>query len=536
MKSSCKPVPELAGFFPEVIRNYVVNDKNIRPFFSEFPDKDGYLNTISKFNEVGFDRATLQKVLTEQHKGIWTPEVVTGFLNAIGNDKTFTVCTGHQLQLFGGPLYFIHKIVSVVKLARELNELSNHNIIPVFWLASEDHDKEEVSSVNFPEGKVSWVLPGNGPVGRLILNNPAAAISEILRHLPQGSHSSKVREILEVVYQEGKTLAEATRDFIYSFFKENSPLVIDPDHPELKRQYIKEMSRELKEDLTLSTVTATNKKLVDKGVLKAESDLQVNPRSTGLFYLGDGDRVRIERVEKGFKAGRKKWSLEEMGTELNATPENFSPDVLNRPVYQQKILPNLGYIGGPAEIKYWLQLKDLFEAHGVAFPILHPRNSFYLMDEQDNEVMENLNILPKDLAILPVNLAKKRIENTLPDSNGIWDDFKSILHRFEVMAAETDKTLVPSVAGHGRRAEKALQGLEKKIHNGWVRHELKNLEPYLKVHASLFPYNSPQERVFNFLPYYALLGDNFIDSLLEVCNPFDFTPCLVEMPLKEESN
>jgi bacillithiol biosynthesis cysteine-adding enzyme BshC len=337
-----------------------------------------------------------------------------------------------------------------------------------------------------------------------------------------GYESGAVVDLFEKAYLRHKTVADATRFLVDKLFGSLGVLVIDGDDAELKRLMIPYFQKELKEQVSYRAMKETN------SALAGQYKLQVEPREINLFYLEKELRERIIRTEKGdFEVIHTDihFDVREMEKELREHPERFSPNVTLRPLYQEVILPNLAYIGGGGELNYWFQLKGVFEAFEVPFPILMLRNSVLVIDEPTSERMAGLGLRLEDLfKNSGIELEKELVREVSAEELDLEkeiEELEALFLRMEAKLRKVDKLLERSVRSGFVRTERIVMNLEKKM----LRAERKKHEIITgrlhKVREAILPREGLQERNLNFAVLYLWMGEALIPTLLEHLDPFE---------------
>ena len=353
----------ISGQVSSLILDYVANKETIQPFYQYKNDAEGFKQKIESSHFSKEKRELLFKQLKQQYltNGIALPKK----LDLLLEENTYVVTTGHQLCLFGGPQYFIHKIVSTIKLAKQLKELfPSKNFLPLFWLASEDHDFDEINHAHIYHTTLQSETELKGAVGRLPMSIFEDSYLELYELL--GDRAKEIKELFDLSFGE-KPIAQVTTQWVQKLFKEEDLIILDGDDKELKRSFIPTIKKELLGESSFNKINATSEQLKGLGY-KA----QVTPREINLFYLKNNLRERIVLQNGTYIVLNTDltFSENEILDELEKHPDRFSPNVVFRPVYQEAVLPNLAYIGGPGELAYWLQLKNNFENLQVPFPVL----------------------------------------------------------------------------------------------------------------------------------------------------------------------
>jgi bacillithiol biosynthesis cysteine-adding enzyme BshC len=438
--------------------------------------------------------------------------VVENNISALTKKNCFTITTGHQLNIFTGPLYFVYKILAVINITEQLKEVyPDYDFVPVYWMASEDHDFEEINHFRLFNKEYTWELDAKGAVGRL----DPKSISSIFEQLPE-----KI-ELFEKAYLQNDTLADATRYFVNELFGEYGLVVLDADHNDLKKHFREVIKDDILNNTPNDLVEESNKKLESLGYKS-----QVFPRKINQFYLKEGLRERIVEDNDQFKVLNTdiKFSKEQITSLAENEPGVFSPNVILRPLYQEMILPNLAYIGGPAEVVYWLQLKGVFDHFKVNFPILMPRSFALVVNKGLNKKLGKLGITAEALFNGKEALKEKYVsENSegLFDIGNEKDGLIRLFSQIRTKAVTIDKSMEGFIKAEEARSLKTFENIQKRLKKA----EEQNLETGIKqitnVYDRLFPNGSLQERTDNFLNF-SINDPAFIKSIKSLLDPFDF--------------
>lgn len=510
------------GFFSELILDYLDQNPKLESFYSHFPTIENFgkqiKNKKSQFTKS--KREILHTYFKKQYQLVSTGAVVEGQISSLLDADTFTVTTGHQLNIFTGPLYFLYKIVSTINLCKELKQAyPAFNFVPVYWMATEDHDFDEISFFHHKKQKMIWEQKEEGAVGRMKTKSMHQLVDDFCEKLGNSEPAMKLKSIFIKSYKYHETLAEATFYLVNELFASEGLLIIDADQPELKRQAIPYFEKDLFVNLAENKVHQTSTQLHKQGY-----PTQVNPRNINLFYLKDGLRERIIFEENEFLVvGTSiRFSKEEMKTELQNYPERFSPNVILRPLYQEVILPNLCYIGGGGELAYWFQLKDYFQSSKVEFPILLLRNSALLYSKKQAKKIKKLNLNLEDLFLDEVSFKEKITHQISSIDIDFSDQKKFLAKQFEELyqvATQTDASFKGAVAAQEQKQKNGLEHLEKRLLKAQKRKHEDFLKRATKLQLSLFPNYLLQERHDNFSFYFVESKGELIDLLLSKLSP-----------------
>jgi len=509
------------GYFTKLISDYLNNDDKIVPYCSNFGNIEDFKEVIKLKSENYTNRISLVNALKEQHQKIKVSPLVSEQIELLEKETTFTVTTGHQLNLLGGPLYTIYKALSTIKLAENLKQhYPNYHFVPVFWLASEDHDFEEISTVNINGKTLKWNAEFKKDTGSIESENLHHLKNEIKYFLADFQFNLPYTQSLIDTWfnQKNSTLASITTNFIYQIFEDYPLLVIDGNSKILKTCFAPFMQKEIEEKTAFNAITKTNNQLYKSGYHR-----QINPREINLFYLNKNERQRID-IEKDkfrFLGSNNTFTKENLITKITAEPEKFSPNVALRPLYQEIVLPNLAYIGGAGELAYWLQLKEMFEAFKIAYPAIILRNSFILAEPKSIKKWEKLgldkSLLFKKSDELKSIWIKENVAN-LPDFEEEKIKLSKQFSQLKTTIEPFDKSLVASTESALKRSLKTLDNLEKKVIKAQKRKNEHALNTIDEVLDGLFVNGNLQERKNSGFNYLVNFGKSFIDAVYSQTN------------------
>ncbi|ARV08991.1 bacillithiol biosynthesis cysteine-adding enzyme BshC [Winogradskyella sp. PC-19] len=510
------------NYFSSLICDYLDENPKLKSLYGRFPNLENFKVQIEEksLSVSSHSRSILAKTLKSQYQNIEASELTITNIESLKSEKTFTITTGHQLNLFTGPLYFLHKIVSTINLTKELKEAyPDYNFVPIYWMASEDHDFDEINYFNFRGKKIQWNREDGGAVGRFDTNGLADVLDIVSAEFGPGRHAEQLKKLFRDAYVNHNNLADATRYLANTLFAEYGLVILDADDKELKRLFIPQMQKELLEQTAYKTVSKTNKKIEELGL-----NIQVNPREINLFYLDKNLRERIVFETDTFKVNNTDitWTKDELIKHLNDEPERFSPNVIIRPLYQEAILPNLCYIGGGGELAYWFQLKSNFETQNVTFPILLLRNSVLIKTEKQAKKQEALGISESHLFLKRDSFINKRVRNISNidiDFSEQLEHLQKQFHHLYTLAEQTDKSFIGAVDAQVKKQVKGLQHLEKRLLKAQKIKLKDEIERATDLQNQLFPNNSLQERNTNFSESYLEFGDALIPELIDSLKP-----------------
>lgn len=504
------------GCFSNIVLDYIGENAALSAFYQYKPSFEGIKQAIEDRRRYPYQRDSLVAALKDQYTSVDAPAEVLRNIDSLLSDDTFTITTAHQPNIFTGPLYFIYKILHAIKLAETLAaEFPSCKFVPVFFMGSEDADLDELGHMVVDGKRYEWKTSQTGAVGRMKVDKAfIALIEELNGQIGIHAHGAEIVALFRNAYTIGKTIQQATFELVNALFGRYGLVVLIPDSKPLKKLFSPVIEKELKDQFSHKAVATTIE------VLGKQYKVQAGGRDINLFYLSDNKRERIELKDGRYKIASQElqFTQEEILLELNDHPERFSPNVILRGVMQEMILPNVAFIGGGGEIAYWLELKNVFEAVEVPFPVLVLRNSFLILRQSQAAILTELGFsfhdLFSDTNALLNQLTKRDSANQLSLSSEIGE-----LNLFYQQLHETTAAVDPTLADHVNnlqaKALKRITELEKKM----LRAEKKKFEAekrkIQKLRDSLFPKGSLQERVENISGLYAKHGNTIIDKLLQ---------------------
>jgi len=518
------------GYFSPIICDYLDKKPELSSFYGNFPDLAGFIKQL-KLKKDSFQtnsRKVLVDALTHQYKSTKASENTLQHIELLSKKNTFTITTGHQLNIFTGPLYFLYKIVNAINLAKDLKkEFPHQNFVPIYWMATEDHDFEEINFFNLKNTKIAWDRQSSGAVGRLKTDDFNSVFEEFSKLVGTTKNAKYLKELFENSYLKHGNLTSATRYLVNELFGEYGLVIIDGDDIKLKQQFIPIIKDELLNNTSFKEVSKTSKELGEN------YKIQVNAREINLFYLKENLRERIIFEDNNFKINNTTiaFSKDELLDEVSNYPERFSPNVIMRPLFQETILPNLCYIGGGGELAYWFQLKNYFSRVKIPFPILLLRNSVLLASEKQLLKSEKLAISLEELFEKQQDLITKKVTKLSKIEIDFTKQKEHLKQQFidlKELAKQTDISFLGAVNAQEQKQLNGISNLEKRLLKAQKR-KLSDVVDRIKLlQNELFPNQSLEERTRNFSEIYLELGNEFIPMLLDNLQPLKLQFSVIE--------
>ena len=440
-------------------------------------------------------------------------------LDAVVRGDGFVVTTGQQAGLLGGTLFTIYKALSAVALADALQDLLAVPVLPVFWVASEDHDWAEVNSVRLldpanhlhrlelpdPRGG-DTSAPGPSMARRVLDDRMGELMAAVRDILPPTDFREATLERAGAAYAPGISVSDAFERLLRDVLAAAPLATIQASNPELKRASISILRAELERGARHEELLRV--RTDELAAAGYEPQVAIAAGAENVFYESAEGRERLVRAGEGWVTrGRGlRLSRDQALAELESEPGRFSPNVLLRPVVESSLLPTLAYVGGPAEVRYFAQTGCLFAAHAVGMPIVAPRASLTFVEAKIRKVLDKFGLDVADLAVPEQELTSRVAAEDMPaDVSATLKQLKtSIGEGFGVLAesvTQVDPTLKGPVGTARNDAFNALGDIEKRIMRALKARNEVSLEQIGKARANLYPDGKPQERVLNPLQY-----------------------------------
>ena len=504
------------NFFSKFILDYLSGAESLTPFYNRAPKLSSFKAQILEKQKQPVNRKVLVEELSQQYSLINTTDSVTRNIQSLLQENTFTVATGHQLCLFTGPLYFIYKIITTINLSEQLkSEYPEYNFVPIYWMASEDHDFDEVNHVHLFGKTLQWNQDQKGAVGAISTESMQSIFDQLKPILGDSLNAKDLYRLLSDSYLENKDLASATRHLVNSLFSKYGLVVLDADSPNLKKEAIPLIKRDVLEKSNYPLIQNTNQGL---------GEVQAYVRPINFFYLQKGSRNRIEQQGTDFIVCNSdlKFSKEALLSEIENHPERFSPNVLLRPLFKELLLPNLAMIGGGAEVNYWMQLKSTFSFNKIVYPILMLRNSVLIANDT---ISKKVNLLGFDICDFfydDVELHKRYMSRTSDVEININSELVKLDDLFSSLLSKTiDEGVKSSILAEKQKQVNALKKIEHKLLKLEKQKHQNALSQISVIKTKLFPNNVLQERHENFIPFYLKYGVEFFDLLKKELKLFE---------------
>lgn len=496
---------------------YMMNSSEFSEFFHRAPDFDSILPQLIE-KKVNFsNREFTAKYINDCYSNHSATLLQQQNLDLLYEDDTFTITAAHQPCLFGGPLYFAIKIASCIALCNQLKlKFPKYNFVPIYYCGEEDHDFQEINHLNLFGKKVAWEKESNGPVGRNSLDGLSEVVQQLKQLLEREHYSSEFFAELDERIKTWTSYHDFYFWFINKVFGEFGLLYFSPDSKILKDKFIPFFIDEVENSIVIKETKETIEALE-----AIKFDIQASPRDINLFYINDkGERTRIIATDSHYTtaAGDVLCKKEEIKNFISNNSVSINGNVMMRPLYQEFLLPNIIFIGGGAEISYWMELKKVFQHYNLTYPILSRRMSAMIIDDKTLQKFETLGYELNDLCKPLQTLKAKFIESNSGVANKLEAKTLQIEKEFEklgILAKEVNEQVFQSAKSDLVKISKDLQHLSAKI----IKNEKLKFEAELtkieKIKSTVFPNDGLQERYSAWLFYYLRFGDSFIRKIID---------------------
>ena len=505
---------------PKLLRDYAQSFERVSAFFAYKPDLENILSVARSLDYPAARRSEVAAILRQQNELLGSGEATLANLTRFEKGAV-AVVSGQQVGLFSGPSYAVYKAVAAVRIAKDLTE---HGVdaVPVFWMATEDHDLDEVRHTTiFQEGKLlDFALPqgiGNGaPVGRVTLGPEVDELRKSVAPLLAGEAGSGMAAILEECYRAEETYGGAFGKLFARLLKNSGLILLDPLDLRLHRLAEPLLSRAVEErDAIDEALLRRDKQLEDSGYAP---QVKVTSRSTVLFHISSGGRQVITDGDGRFESGERKWSKQDLLAAVRNEPESFSPNALFRPVVQDYLLPTAAFIAGPAEISYLAQSEVLYRQLLGRMPVMLPRPGFTLLDAKAQRLLNQYNIAVEQVWEGPQELGKRMSAASIPGNlssllqeNGA--EIQKRLRQWSDAVAVLDPTLKTAVETAQNKIEYQAEKLQQMIGRALDRKSGTVTTHQEFLSNLVYPRKSLQSRELCFLPFAARWGQSLFEEI-----------------------
>lgn len=526
--------------------DYIAQTEEIMQFFHYRYNSD-YKARLAELRGRSFMRNELSQYIAEFMDRFPSSPAVHDSLNKLKQENSAVIIGGQQAGILTGPLYTIHKIISIIHLARQQESELGIPVVPVFWIAGEDHDYQEVNHIfiennnkmekmTYPEKVLEKKMVSNIPLNR---ETCRAWVEDIIEALGETEHTKHLLLILEEIIKLSQTYVEFFAGIIMHLFKETGLLLVDSGDLKLRKLESSIFAKQIKgfEEITYHVKSQQNR-LKNAGFSNA---IDLSENAVNLFYYDEKNKERILlefNHEKKVFSGKEsfhEFTMNELLEIAENHPERLSNNVVTRPITQECLFPVLAFIAGPGEIAYWAELKMAFELFGMKMPPIMPRLNITFLERSTESDLEDLE-LDLQAVLISGTAAEKEVYLKSLKNENIEDQFQKTKnqlkqnYRFiEELTLKEVSALLPMLKKNEELLLKQIDFMENKIQKSIQQKYEVVIKKYERADNSLRPGGIPQERVWNILYYLNKYGIDFLEELRHLSFDFDGTHKVIKI-------
>jgi bacillithiol biosynthesis cysteine-adding enzyme BshC len=526
----------------ELFLKYVAQAPEVMAWYRCRPSHDNLADTADLLRRESFPRQEMAEVLNGQNECFGSSAAVRKAIADLAKPDSVAVLTGQQAGLFTGPILTIYKALTALRLSAELRRMG-FNAVPIFWIASDDHDLAEVTrlTITGPHDEVHELdartllfgteVPTSLPVGAIKLPEAISGLISDYFAVWPGAWNDELKTQATEAYLPGYTLAEAFGRLMAGIFRNRGLILFDPRAPAAKEHAAAIIHEALVAAHALRAQLAERGQALHKEGL--EPQVAVLPRSTLVFLEAEAQRRSLIAGEQDFlfKETGRHFSLDELLNLTKTESGRFSPNVLLRPVVQDHLFPTVAYVGGPAEVSYFAQIEPLYRHFRRLMPVVWPRNSFTVFEPEICASMARYGLSLEDCfqgkaaAIRRILRAQPTQYEVLLDKLGLG--IKRDIEELRPSLASVDASLGPACDTMQRKLLHRVASLETKFVNSERRRNPELDREVTRLLNRCCPHGSLQEREFGIHSLMTRLGPSLLDALYESMDTRTFAHRLV---------
>jgi bacillithiol biosynthesis cysteine-adding enzyme BshC len=528
--------------------SYLEQSEEIQPFFHyRFNEKVEDVRRLAELSSRTFPREKVAGYIENFMERFPISEAVKSSIQRFRQDNSVVVIGGQQAGILTGPLYSIHKVISIIKLAEQKEKELDVPVIPVFWIAGEDHDYQEVNhlfvaaqdkveKLIYPEKVLNKKM-----VSDIVLNKELCLkwVHNVIENFGETEHTNALLKFAEEQVNKSETFVDFFANIIMELFKDYGLLIVDSGDKEFRKIQSEFLSMQIldHESITFSLLEQ-QQEINKKGFPLA---IDANERAANLFYYDKkaGERILLEfdRETEQFvgKSGSVSFSKSDLLDQMNNDPGILSNNVVTRPLMQEWLFPSLAFIAGPGEIAYWAELKLVFEHFKINMPPIVPRLNITLLDRSIETDLHDLNLNLEKVLVKGTNEEREQYLDAIKDKEvqelfaATRNSFLSQYQLIEAKTAELDKGLLPLLNKNENYILKEMDFMKKKLEDAVKSKHQVILNKFTRVDLALRPDGFLQERTWNVFPYLNQYGLGLMKSLMGLGYDFDGKHKVIKM-------
>lgn len=539
------PLSQLPGT-SRLFADYIENFDQLAAFYGvDYRSRAALLAQAERVSQRDYPRSAMAQILQRQNQQWGAGEATMRHLEALAQNDSVVIVTGQQVGLFGGPLFTLYKALTCLKLAESLSARLGKKVTPIFWLAADDDDVAEVDHITIMNRENELVLLSSPfdtterrPVSQVHLTAEIENCHRVLTEtLPDTEFKADILQALQQAYSPTLTLPEAFARWLVHLFGHYGLVVMNPADPEFKKLAVPLFAREV-EGNSPSTVAALQaiESLAAQGY---NPQVSLRPERLNLFYVQTQRHTLEQRDGKlASTDGAIQFSRTALLQQIEAHPEQFSPNVMLRPVLQDFLLPTVAYVGGPAEIAYFAQLRGVYEAFDVPMPAIFPRQSMTLLEKKIAHVLEKYHLQIPEFWSAQGQAAEELVSRIVKRdaTDGLFtpvatvrDELGRQLVDLKTRATAIDATLGGFIEKEQGKIFHQLETIEKKLWQAAKRQNETLTQQITKAAHALYPHRHLQERELSSIPFLCKYGRGLLQQLYEQIDLANFQHQIVEL-------
>ena len=517
--------------------DYLAGVPEIQRFFHyRYQHSADYQARLIELNKRTFMRKELAECIEKYMECFPSSTEVKMSLEKLKKENSAVIIGGQQAGILTGPLYSIHKVISIIALARQKEKELNIPVVPIFWIAGEDHDFQEVNHIYLEKnGEIQKVIYPEKVRDKRMVSDVGLDkeicmewVEEIIETFGETDHTNELLSFMREAVQESETFVDFFAQIVMGLFKDEGLLVIDSGYQGLrcleKELFISQIEQVTEINRCVKDV---QNQLADKGFNRS---IEMSDQAANLFYYDDEYKERIlleyNEVKQQFigKNGALRFSRTELLDIASEFPWKLSNNVVTRPITQEMLFPTLAFIAGPGEIAYWAELKQVFEHFSIKMPLIVPRLNITLLDRAIESDFEELGLSLEEVLTNGTGKQQDVYLESVKDlelEKLFQYTKKQLLENYGMIQQKLDKGLIPLFEKNQARLLEQIEFMEGKSEDHLKQKHEVALSKFYRVDHSLRPIGAPQERILNALNYMNHYGIPFLSELAHLNYEFD---------------
>jgi bacillithiol biosynthesis cysteine-adding enzyme BshC len=518
---------------------YLQQDPEIMSFFDyRYGDYSQDLDRLVELQNRAFPRDILADHIEKFMKPYPTSAKVVESFAKFKQPQSAVVIGGQQAGILTGPLYSIHKVISIIKLAEEKERQLNIPVIPIFWIAGEDHDYHEVNHlfVPFEQKLIKKVYPEKTLQKKMVSDIEIDKekclnwAKEVIEHLGEAEYTQEIQTFLNEAVNHSRNFVDFFAFIIMELFKEKGLLIVDSGNADLRKIEKEIFLRQIEKHNEISSALYNQQKEISQHGFPLTIDSSLH--SANLFYYEDkyNERVLLEyQVESQMFVGKNKsvtFTFDELYKIANEFPERISNNVVTRPLMQELLFPTLAFIAGPGEIAYWAELKKVFEIFEIKMPPIVPRLNLTFIERAVESDISDLNLTIEEVLRNGTASAVDDFFASVKDAE-LEEQFiqmkQQVSEQYKIIEeklSNLDRGLLPLLAKNETKLLEQIDFMKSRIESSIQQRHANTFQKFNRIENSLRPNGAPQERIWNVFYFLNKYGFSLIDDLLNL--PFEF--------------